>query len=151
VSITVGYYFNAAHSLSDLGDLLGRVLGVRFAPYEGDPSDLFCRLFSLEASLSIHSLDDDRDLEFTAFRYVLDTRTPVPDADFRDLQLGIMATLPALLHRRAGIVDGMLVYDVQRLLARYELRHDEFFDTVSAQPVHFPSHIRHVFERANVA
>jgi hypothetical protein len=148
VSINVTYFFNANAELPDLAKLIGRVLGCSFQPYEGDASDLFCRFLSLETSLRKHSLEDDMDLPFSRFRYQLDTRTPVPDAELREIQLGFMALIPSLLQARAGITSGMLVYDVQRLLASYEMRGNEFFDVVSGKAVSFPCHFQHVCERS---
>ena len=150
MSISIAYFFNSDLTLPALGETLDRVLGCHLAPYESDPADLFCRLFSLETSLGEHTLEDDRELNFTAFRYQLDTRTPWGDADLRDIQLGLMATIPQLLYRRAGIAAGLLVQDVQKLLARYELRDNQFFDVVSGESVVFPSHLQIIYARANV-
>jgi hypothetical protein len=146
MSINVGYFFNSSASLPEVAELLNKVLGCRFEPYEGDNSDLFCRFLSLETSLCAHHLEDDGDLDFTAYRYQLDTRTPAGAADNREVQLGLMAMLPSILQLRAGITSGMLVYDTQRLLARYEMRGNKFFDTVSGRPVSYPDHFGSVFE-----
>jgi len=137
--------------LAAVGGLVGRALGCRFEPYQNDPSDLFCCLLSLETSLSEHSLESDGDLDLASTRFQLDTRTPSSDGDLRDIQLGLMAAVPTLLYRRAGISSGLLVYDVQRLLARYELREGRFVDVVSGLPVVFPAHFHHVFSRAKEA
>jgi hypothetical protein len=57
VSITVDYFFNSPESLTEVAQAVGRALGVRFEPYEDDPSDLFCRFLSMEFSLHRHGLD----------------------------------------------------------------------------------------------
>jgi hypothetical protein len=62
-----------------------------------------------------------------------------------------MTMLPSILRLRAGITSGMLVYDAQRLLARYEVRGNKFFDTVSGRPVKYPDHFHHVAERVPAA
>jgi len=147
MSINVGYFFNSDAPLPEVAELLNKALGCHFQPYQGDDSDLFCRFLSLEISLWAHDLEDDRDLDFTTYRYELSTRTPAGDGDIRELQLGVMAMLPSILQCRAGITSGILVYDVQRLLARYEMRGDKFFDAVSGQAVTLPDHYRQVFER----
>ncbi len=151
MSINIGYFFNSDATLPAVAELLDKVLGCRFEPYRGDDSDLFCRLLSLETSLCIHHLEDDADLDFSRYRYELDTRTSAGAADIRQVQLGLMAMLPSVLHLRAGITSGMLVYDVGRLLARYEMRDDKFFDTVSGQDVTFPDHVCHIFQRVPAA
>ena len=151
MSINVSYFFNSDLPLCTLGEHVGRAIGCRFEPYQGDSSDLFCRLLSVEVSLSEHSLENDGDLDFESTQFQLDTRTSMTDADLRDVQLVLMATVPMLLYRRAGIAAGMLVYDIQRLLGRYEERNNCFFDVVSGISVEFPGYFYHVFSRAQPA
>ena len=151
MSINIGYFFNSDESLPALAQHLDRVLGCHFEPYEGDDSDLFCRVFSLETSLCAHHLEDDGELDFTSYRYEFDTRTPAGAGDFRQIQLGLMALLPSVLQLRAGVTGGILVYDAQRVLARYEMRDGTFFDTVSNRPVTFPEHFHHVCTHINAA
>ena len=69
MSINVSYFFNSAAPLPGVAKLLDKVLGCRFEPYQGDDSDLFCHLLSLETSLRIHHLEDDSDLDFAKYRY----------------------------------------------------------------------------------
>jgi hypothetical protein len=151
MSVNIDYFFNFDGSLLELGNLLDGVLGCCFEPYEGDPSDLFCRLLSLETSLSEHAFDDDRELNFSAYRYQFGTRTAAGVADLREIQLGLMTFLPFVLYRRASISGGMLVYDIQQLLARYEVRDGRFYDTVTGQPVNFPAHLQRVCAQIQVA
>lgn len=110
-------------------------------PYEGDPTDLFCRFLSLEFNFSTHSLDDDGECDFTRFRYQLGTRTPWADADIRGVQIGVMAVLPSVLFQRARISTGILVYDTQRLRVRYRAHENELFDEVGGGIVTQPKHI----------
>jgi len=97
--------------------------------------------------LSTHNLDDDLDCDFTSFRYQIGTRTSVPDADIRDIQIGIMSFVPAILFRRAGVGTGILVYDAQRLLGRYRVSNDQLFDEVEGRLVSFPDHLVSVNRR----
>jgi hypothetical protein len=151
MSINVGYFFNFEATLPAVGKLLDKVLGCHFEPYQGNDSMLFCRLLSLETTLRIHHLEDDDDLDFTRHRYELDTRTPAGDGDIREIQIGLMAMLPSVLQLRASITSGILVYDVQRLLARYEVRDENFFDTISNRAVTFPEHFQYVYAHISAA
>jgi hypothetical protein len=152
MSICINYYFNHPHDLSALTQEINGWLGCSMTPYEGNPEDLFCRFFGMELSLSQHTLENDRELNFDDFTYQLGLRTPVPDADLRSMQLPAVALMAYALYRRMGIV-GMLVYDVQILLARYEERIDSelnearMFDVVSGEFVRFSAHLDALYHR----
>ncbi len=145
MSITIGYFFNHPHDLLALAEEINAKLGYSFSPYQGNSEDQFCRFLGMELSLFKHTLENDREVNFEDFTYQVDTRTPWASADLRAMQLPAMALLAFALYRRMGIT-GMLVYDAQVLLARYEERLDSesgemgMFDTVSDQFVRFPIH-----------
>ena len=146
MSICIDYFFNYPHDLSALAQEINGRLGCSLSPYEGTPEDLFCRFFAMELSLSKHPLENDRELNFEDYTYQLGLRAPIPDADLRSMQLPAVALLAYALYRRLKIT-GMLVYEVQILLARYEERLDsesgaaELFDIVSGEFVRFPAHL----------
>jgi hypothetical protein len=153
MSICIDYYFNHPHDLSDLAQEINGWVGCSLSPYEGNPEDLFCRFFGMELSLSKHTLENDDELNFEDFTYQLGIRTPMPDADLRAMQLPALALMACALYRRLQIT-GMLVYDVQVLLARYEERLDSelnetgLFDVVSAEFVRFPAHLETLNRRS---
>jgi hypothetical protein len=144
MSICVDYFFNHPSELAALAQDINGCVGCSLEPYEGNPEDLFCRFFAMELSLSKHSFENDRDLNFEDFTYRLGIRSPIPEADLRAMQISAIAFIAYALFRRMGIV-GMLVYDVQSLLARYETRVEsgleELFDLVSNSVVRFPDHL----------
>ena len=152
MSVCIDYYFNHPHELSALAQEINGWVGFSLSPYEGNPEDLFCRFFGMELSLSKHSLENDRELNFEDFAYQLGIRIPLPDADLRSMQFPAVALLAYALYRRMGIV-GMLVYDVQILLARYEERVDSesdeagMFDVVSGVYIRFPAHLDALYSR----
>jgi len=152
MSICIDYYFNHPHDLSALAQEINGWVGCTLSPYEENPEDLFCRFFGMELCLSKHTLANDRELDFEDFTYHLSIRTPVPDADLRSMQLPAVALMAYALYRRMGIA-GMLVYDVQILLARYEERLDSelnearMFDVVSGKIVRFPAHLDSLYSR----
>lgn len=152
MSVTIDYFFNSDEPLDRLARQVHDWLGADLQPYEGDPEDLFCRFLGLEFSLGMNELDNDRELDFESFRYEIGTRTTISEAHLRPMQLIAMSLIAFTLHQRLGIT-GILVYDLQRLLARYEERHDEhgervLFDVVSQEPVRFPEHLASLFAKA---
>lgn len=146
MSISVDYFFNHSTDLPALTEEINRRVGCALSPYEGNPEDLFCRFFAMELSLAKNELENDGELNFEELAYQVGIRTPVPDADLRGMQLPLMALLAYALYRRLGIV-GMLVYDTQALLARYEERVESeangarMFDIISGEFVEFPTHL----------
>jgi hypothetical protein len=153
MSICVDYFFNHSDDLGPLSRKLSGWLGCSLAPYEGNPQDLFGRFLGMELDLSIHSFENDRELNFEDFTYRLGIRSPIPDADLRALQIPAMALIARTLFYRMNVV-GMLVYDMQHLLARYEPRLDlkgsgseEMFDAVLGEFVTLPDYFLKLHDR----
>jgi hypothetical protein len=121
MSISIDYFFNHHLSLQGLASQVNVWLGCALGPYDTDPSDLYTRFLGMEMTLSEHTLEDDGELNFQHFKYCIGIRIPAPDADFRSIQLPVMAYVAYALYR-CMLIIGMLVYDLQVLLARYELR-----------------------------
>lgn len=147
MSITLDYFFNHDAALPAVAELVNATLGCSLQRYLGDPEDLFCRFLALEFTLGTHQLDDDCSCDFTRYRYQLGTRTPWADADLRGAQIGLMALVPVLLHQRARIGSGILVYDTQRLLARYRVQGEALFDELGGNLVALPQHIADIHGR----
>ncbi|HXG63604.1 MAG TPA: hypothetical protein VNO70_00765 [Blastocatellia bacterium] len=152
MSITIDYFFNDDRSLPELAEEINDWLGCQLSPYQNDPNDFFCRLFGMEFALSEHRLENDGELDFQNYRYELGIRTPLPDADFRPFQLPVMALVAYALYSRLRIT-GILVFDVQLLLARYKERLNpgtntvHLFDEVSNEFVSYPKHISDLVRR----
>jgi hypothetical protein len=155
MSISIGYFFGSSENLSEVASNLHLWLGCDLRPYEGNLEDLYSRFLGMELSLHKNDLLDDDFLgnepKFSQYDYCLSIRTPLPDLDFRPLQLTTMLSIVYALHRRLQIT-GMLVFDLQNLLAKYETRINEqqqslLFDSVSNQWVRFPEHFAHVAAR----
>ena len=144
MSVCVDYFFNHPSELSSLTQQLNGWIGCSLSPYEGNAEDLFSRFLGMELTLSKQSFENDRELNFENFTYRIGIRSPLPEANLRSMQVPAMAFIAYALYRRMGIV-GMLVYDLQTLLARYEARvengFDELFDLVSNRVVLFPAHL----------
>lgn len=144
MSITIEYFFESPKNLSEIASDLHLWLGCDLKSYDNEPKDLYCRLLGMEFTFSTHDLDDDRDLVFSRYPYYVSIRTPALETDFRPLQLTTMLSVVYALYRRLKIV-GMLVFDLQILLAIYEERITEegqkkLFDTISTQWVVFPQY-----------
>ena len=147
MSITVDYFFNHQDELSSVARKISEWLGCYLAPYDGRHDDLFCRFLGMELTLSKHTFENDGELDFENYTFRLSTRTPIPDWDLRIGQVPAMVLIANTLYRRMNL-KGMLVYDMQHLLARYEDHLDlkgsgteTMFDTVSGECVMFPEHL----------
>ena len=142
MSVSIGYFFNSDKSLPELAAEINEVMGCSLVPSIGMPESAFTAFpfFGMELSLSINDTSedgysDDDELKFTHYNYEIDVTTYWGQADARPTQLPILLSTVYILHRRLGIM-GMLVYDVQILLAKYEERAvnenwSELYDTVS--------------------
>ena len=143
MSVCVDYFFNHQSELSSLVEQINVWIGCSLSPYKAN--QLFSRFLGMELTLSKQTFENDRELNFEDFTYRIGIRSPIPEADLRPMQVPAMAFMAYALFRRMGSA-GMLVYDVQTLLARYEVRaedgFDELFDLVSNRVVSFPDHVQ---------
>jgi hypothetical protein len=153
MSICVDYFFNHEDELTALSRKIGGWLGCFLTPYDGNAQDLFSRFLGMELDLGKHSLDNDREINFEDYTYRVGIRTPVSDDDLRVMQIPAMVLVARTLFYRMNI-KGMLVYDVQHVLARYEERLDlkgsgteEMFDSVSGEFVILPRHFNNLNDR----
>jgi hypothetical protein len=119
MSTRIDYFFNYPGDLPSLAAAINQTLGCTLVPGEEDPGDMYCRFLAMELDLVEHTLDNDGDLDFESYAYCLGIRIPAPDITLIDMQLPALALIAFALHQRLGIV-GMLVKDLQILLARYE-------------------------------
>jgi len=145
MSVTIGYYFNTDQPLRDFAETVNGVLGCSLAPYEGDYTDFYCRFLAMEFSLGHNDLESDRDLNFDDFGCFIDARIPSPDNELLTIATQTIMSVAYVLHARLNIHVGMLVRDVQAVLAKYELRDNEFneqewYDSVSGKFVRDHTH-----------
>ena len=148
MSVDISFYFNAPGTLAEVAADADRVLGCRLTPYEGNADDLFCRFLSFEMSLHRCTLVEDGDLDFPRFAYDIGLRVPAPDSDLLGFQLETIALVAHVLLRRGTATEGILVYDVQKLLARYEATAEGVIDwTASEDPISFPDHLEELRSR----
>ena len=152
MSITVDYFFNYPGPISAAGDIVNESIGSRLSPYEGDANDLYCLFLGMELNLLPQTFENDGEMNFEDFAFHLSFRTSVGAAPLREMQLPAMALIAYSLRCERGI-GGMLVFDGEVLLARYDERHDpkvganRLFDTVSNEFVIFPHHLTALEQR----
>jgi len=146
VSVTTEYYFNAPPlDLPALAAQLNQALGCTLSPYEGDENDYFARFMGMEFSLEPCDLETDGELEFEKFAYSLSFRTSWGAARWRPIQLPTLLCVVRVLQDRFEY-DGMLVYDLDTLLARYDK--PTFADRLSGTTLDdFPAHLTAVHSR----
>jgi hypothetical protein len=146
MSITVDYFFNYADNLAAVAEQVNMSIGCSLLPYQGDPNDLYCRFFNMDLNLEEPKFENDGDLNFEDYEFHLSLRTSVGMAPLRPIQIPAMASVVYALCVHSHIT-GMLVFDGQVLLARYEERtdpefgEDSLYDTVSGGFVRFPLHL----------
>lgn len=144
MSVTFEYSFNAPHELSDLVDKVNRVLGTSLI--SGGENAFQCDLLGLPLVLDRHSLENDRDLNFENYRYQLWIKTWAGDA-LRIIQLEVLILAAFVLQQRLNICEGMLSYDRQRLLARYDLIDGHWCDLTTREAVDPTPHIVEILRR----
>lgn len=152
MSVSIDYFFNYSDDLTELVKNINTWLGCSLVPYGDNSDDLFCRYLGMEFSLSKHNLENDRELDFENYKYEIGFRVAAPDADLRVLQLPAIVLIIYTLFSRIKIT-GMLVYDVQNLIAKYEERFNaesnsfELYDTISAEFIKFPNHFEVIHKK----
>src|SRR3954451_12574787 len=91
-------------------------------------------------------------MNFEDYIYNISIRTPIPDADLRGMQVPAMVFIAYAMYARMRIV-GMLVYNIQNLLAKYEFRLnpttvlEDLYDSVSGDFVRLSDHVEKVRSR----
>jgi hypothetical protein len=119
MSVDLDYHFNSPLALPALAEQINGALGSALASPPGYPNSYFARFMNMDFSLLVvDGLADDRDLDFTSFRYSCGFRTNA-SSRMRRIQLPTLLAVIQVLQWRADL-GGILVYDVQALLARYE-------------------------------
>jgi hypothetical protein len=147
MSITIDYFFNADAGAGELAKAINSALGTSLAPMED--SDSFCgELFGMELVFcAARGYVNDRDLDFESYRFVIGNKTWASNLDLLPIQLETLVIVMFVLFQRLGVDQGMLVYEVQRLLGRYEQRDGEWLELISGQGVTFPDHLSEVRRR----
>lgn len=146
MSITVDYFFSHTSSLAEVAEQVNLSVGCSLLPDQGDPNDLYCRFFGMDLDLLKTEFENDGDLNFEDYKFHLSLRTSVGMASIRPIQIPAMVSIVYSL-RLDSHITGMLVFDGDTLLARYEERLDpEFaeerlYDAVSDTFVRFPYHL----------
>jgi hypothetical protein len=151
MSQTFEYFLNYNGSLAELADMVRAAVGVHLSPCSDTSDDLCGQLLGMDFFLGTHDYEDDQGIPFGDYRYELGLKTFLPDGDLRSLQVAVMVAMPYLLYHRHGLT-GMLVFDLQYLIASYEARvgadgKAALFDTVSATFVRLPGHWKAVSSR----
>ncbi|HET9493060.1 MAG TPA: hypothetical protein VFR15_02400 [Chloroflexia bacterium] len=154
MSVHISYHFNYPKDLRGLAADINTWIGCNLSPYDGNELDsYYARFLGMEFSLrSAEGYVNDGELDLENFSYQLGFRTPVPDAGMRPTQLPAILVVVYALHHSLGIT-GMLVYEVESLLARYVEREIDgygrrLFDVLSETPfISFPAHLNIVRKR----
>jgi hypothetical protein len=148
MSTSVEYFFGSEKDLHELSAEINEWLGCDLRVSEVRPGreQSWCKFFGMSLDFYAHSLENDRNgddvCDFESFKYHIGFAGP------KDIRLSTALPLTVLvaylLYCRLDIKNGLLTFDVQLLVARYEERLSDgfqyLFDTVSNKPVEFPQH-----------
>jgi hypothetical protein len=135
VSTTVEYNFRSDLSLPELAAQVGPPLGCR-PPLEDN------LLLGTRLTLQRYEEENDGELEYEAYNYALDLRTS--GRRFRPTLVPTMLSVIRVLQELFGY-NGMLVYDLSVLLAKYD---ETSVDTLSGTSVsQYPAHLSAVVSR----
>ena len=150
MSTNVTYFFKYPKSIELAVNDINNVVGCNLTPYEGEDKDLFCMFLSMELSFEENNdYINDRELKYEKYNYNLDIRIPSPDNDLLCVTLQTIATIAYVLYTRLSITQGMLVYDMQTLLALYEENNaNNWVNKVNGNVVEFPEHIHDISQIA---
>ncbi|GAA0245018.1 hypothetical protein GCM10010492_50450 [Saccharothrix mutabilis subsp. mutabilis] len=151
MGIELQYFFNSPLPLPELAAVLDHELGCAFKPYQSDEPAYSTTLLGMGVSLGRHDFENDCELDFESFQYYLDLQTSAGMGDRRPVQLPLLLAITHVIHRRLGY-PGILVYDLQILLARYEQRGSgpdhTMVDTLSGtSPRDYENHLHTLWNR----
>lgn len=147
MSITFEFSFNTALELPLLVDAVNRALGT-LLERDGDAASGV--LLGSALVLELHQMEDDGELNFSDYRYQLWSKT-WDGSGLRAIQLESLVLAALVLHNLVGISNGMLTYEGQRLLARYEVVDGRWSDTISGAVIDIPGHLAELQNRLDDA
>ena len=145
MSVTVDYFFNSEMDEHQLVAEINKCLGSTLKPSGDDFRTYFTQFMGLDFSFYEHDFESDRELNFEDYKYHVGIKTWAGDRYVSEIRVPLMAMIVFLLYHRLKIKGGMLVYDLQALLGRYEERITEdgvpyLFELLSQEFVGFPEH-----------
>lgn len=122
---------------------MSEYLDFDFEPSKEYKNHAYARFLGVGLDFYIHTFENDRELNFEDYKYYIGL---TGRAYSKDLCLPIMAFIANLLYLRMEISDGILVFDVQRVLARYKGESyldgtKGLYDQISNRFVEFPQHL----------
>ena len=143
MNTSVDYLFNFSGDLHELSAKINNWLGSDLrvsTPH--DKEQAWARFFGMSLDLYAHSFESDGEIEFESYRYFLSLCGP---KDVAIMKVPLMAELAYLLFLRLGVNVGLLVFNLQTLLARYEIKvfedgYEDLYDSISKKRVVFPEH-----------
>lgn len=143
MSYSIDYFFNSEKSFEQLCEEMNAYLDFKFEPSKEYEDHVYNRTLGIGFDFYIHDFESDRTLNFEDYKYYIGLTGQLYAKDFR---LSIMAFAADMLYSQMGISDGILVFDVQRILAKYTEKinsnnEKSLFDEVSNQFVEFPQHL----------
>ncbi len=146
MSIWIDYFFNSDKSFDRLLKEINEQLGSSLVLSETDENNSHGFFFGMPFDFHTNTLENDGQLNFQDYKFQIGLTTYWGSADLRQMQILTVASIAFLFYRRMQISEGILVYDLQRLLARYEEKitsdkSENLFDKISNKFVELPQHL----------
>ena len=143
MSYSIGYFFNSNKSFQQLCEEMNEFLDFSFELSKEYKNHAYVRFLGIGLDFYIHTFENDGELNFEDYKYYIGlTARPYS----KQLRLPVMTFIANILYQQMGISEGILVFDVQRILAKYKEEVDsegykDFYDEVSNKFVEFPQHL----------
>lgn len=144
MSATIEYYFNSPLELPALAEQLNVALGGNLRPFKDVEKEYLTRLMGMPFELDRCTWENDGELNFESYAYSVLFRTR-GRGGLQEIQLPALLCVARVLQQRFEY-DGMLVYNLAILLAKYEK--PTFMDALSGTSLaDFPAHLAAVQTR----
>ncbi len=144
MSITFEFSFNASANLTELAAGVTRVVGTAFE--RRDDTTFAGTLFGLPCLLGTNECEDDGLVRWSDYRYQL-SNSSAAGSVLRRIQMETLVLAAFALHSLLGIDEGMLTYELQRVLARYAVIDERWCDLESRAEIDPVGHINVLNER----
>lgn len=143
MSYSIDYFFNSEKSFEQLCEEMKEYLDFSFELNEEYKPHAYVRLLGIGLDFYIHTFENDGEINFEDYKYYVGL---TGRAYSKNLPLPIMAFIANIMYLRINITDGILVYDTQKILAKYKEKTQlesmkNLYDEVSNKFVEFPQHL----------
>ncbi|WP_036484906.1 hypothetical protein [Myxosarcina sp. GI1] len=149
MSVTFHYFFNHPKSISELAQDINSILGCNLKSPKDKKDYMFCRFMGANFYFGdSFGFENDGDLDFENYQYNISIKVFAPDFDLLCVCNSLLAIIACVLFIRLKVTEGMLVHELQTLVARYKYFPNRgTIDLVSRKVVEYPEHFIELEQR----